>query len=92
MIVVRIELWSAVTGKITELGRAEICNEGVSDTGRIRDYGVRTLKGRDTKALNRRITQRDGKVTNYPAVAIHVWHLVSDALKAMGYDNRGKKP
>lgn len=91
MIVVKVELWSAITGKKLELARMEICNEWTSTNGRTRSYSCRTLKGRSTEQLNKRVTQRAGGVSQYPSLAIHVWHLVSEALKAMKYDNRGKK-
>lgn len=83
MIVVRVELHSAVTGQVTELARMHICNEGGTATKG--DYGVETLRGRDKTALDKRSVQRSGKVTSYPRLSIHVWHLVARALVAMGY-------
>ena len=84
MIVVRVELWSAITGQKTELARMEICND---DTGgqRLRNYIVRTLRGRSTADLDRRTTQRDGRVERHDAPGLHVWNLVAKALVAMGY-------
>lgn len=84
MIVVRVELWSAVTGQKTELARMEICNDETG-TMRRRNYITRTLTGRSTVALDKRVTQREGKVTNWPAEAVHVWNLVGTALAGMGY-------
>lgn len=83
MIVVRVELHSAITGQVTELARMHISNEGGTATKG--DYGVETLRGRDKAALDKRRVQRSGKVTNYPRLSIHVWHLVARALIATGY-------
>ena len=87
MIVVKVELWSAVTGHTTELARMEIANDG--DLSRMNitrgDYEARTLKGRSAEQLNRRTTQRQGFVKNWPRLQLHVWNLVATALKEMGY-------
>jgi hypothetical protein len=91
MIVVRVELWSAVNGRVTELARLAIDNQGVSDNMQRGDYRVRTYRGRDKEALdaamlNNSIT-RQGKVENHKRLALHVWHLVGKALASMGYGN-----
>lgn len=85
MIVVRVELHSAITGKVTEIARAHIFH--LTGTRTLADYGARTLRGRDTAALDRGQVQRRGKVENHPRLALHVWHLVAKALAAMGYGN-----
>lgn len=87
MIVVRVELWSAVTGKVTELARAEICNIGGNTN--YGDYDVRSLRGRSTDDLNKRITQRAGIVARHPRLREHVWNLVAKSLTAMGYGKGG---
>lgn len=83
MIVVRVELHSAIDGRKIELARAHIFNLG--GTATVADYGVRTLRGRTAAALDRGQVQRRGRVDNHPKAAVHVWHLVAKALKAMGY-------
>lgn len=85
MIIVSVQLWSHATGKVTELARMEICHEGANESGRIRDYSCRTLRGRSTADLNNRFTQREGFVHRHPAIAQHVWNLVAKALDSMGY-------
>lgn len=85
MIVIRVELHSAMTGRVTELARMLICNQGVSASGRIRDYSVDVLRGRDKEALDKRSIQRKGNVIGHPSVAVHVWYLVAKALTATGY-------
>lgn len=80
MIVVRVELHSALTRKVTELARMHICNFGGSRT--VGHYEVRTLRGRSAKDLDRHIVQRTGTVMNHPRLDQHVWHLVAKALSA----------
>lgn len=87
MIVVRVELWSAVTGRRTELARMMIDNVGGDHA--LRDYEVRTYRGRSEAALhaamlNDTVTRR-GKVLQHPAPKVHIWYLVGKALAAMGY-------
>lgn len=86
MIIVRVELWSAITGEVTELARMHICNEG-SD-GHLRDYSVVFFRGRSTAALNRRQVQRKGEVRSWPSEELLVWNLVAVALRATGYGRR----
>ena len=90
MIVVRVELWSAITGKVTEIARAEICNVGGS--AEIGDYETRSLRGRSATAFAQRTIQRRGKVTGHRRKALHVWNLVAKALLAMGYGANAAGP
>jgi hypothetical protein len=88
MLIVRIELHSAKTGKITEIARAEIVNDGAGSASH-GNYRAKTVKGagprmslgdiRAAKAL------REAGVTDYPRQHLHVWNLVARLLKAMGY-------
>lgn len=89
MIVVKVELWSAITGQKTELARMSLANVGVTPNGRRGDYHVETYHGRDAKALaeamrERRVT-RSAEVKNHPRLSEHVWNLVAKGLNAMGY-------
>ncbi|WP_407155196.1 hypothetical protein [Bradyrhizobium sp. STM 3557] len=87
MIIIRVELHSAITRKVTELARMRICNiGGTVDRG---DYHVATLRGRSTEQLDRGAVTREGNVRDYPRRAIHVWHLVARALIALGYAGKG---
>lgn len=94
MIVVRVELHSAVTGRVTELARATLCNtgEGSATTGH---YTVASLRGRDRAALDLaqrtdRATRR-GEVRDWPRLRLHVWNLVAEGLGSMGYGRGGRK-
>lgn len=90
MIVVRVELHSAITGEQTELARMVIDNIG--GTQQIRNYRARTLRGRSREALDRAMrlmgagqVQREGRVLGHPSQREHVWNLVQKALSNMGY-------
>lgn len=84
MIIVRVELLSAITGKTTELARMEIVNDGTGNHLR-GNYSARTLIGRSTGHLNRRTTKATTKIDDWPRTQKHVWNLVSVALTRMGY-------
>ncbi|MPT48016.1 MAG: hypothetical protein E2598_06295 [Sphingobium sp.] len=86
MIVIRVELWSAITGEKIEIARMNISNTG--GTENIGNYACETLRGRSTADLNRRIVQRKGRVLSHPRLSQHVWHLVAKALTGMGYGGR----
>jgi hypothetical protein len=91
MIVVSVQLVSAIhPSRSKELARMEICNDGGGDDAR-GSYDVRTLRGRDKDTLDKRIVNRRGRVSDYPRLAIHVWHLVFEALKAVEYHRRPKQ-
>lgn len=83
MIVVRVELHSAITGKITEIARMGIANIG--GTRQRGHYAAETYRGRSAPDLARRVRQRNCAVKDYPRLSIHVWHLVARALVGMGY-------
>jgi hypothetical protein len=89
MIVVKVELWSAVTGQKTELARMEIANKGDHPVHSKGNYTVRTLRGRSTVDLDKGTPHRSAEVSNWPRLALHVWNLVAVALSEMGY-GRGK--
>lgn len=83
MIVIRVELHSAITCKVTEIARMHISNVGGSrQTGH---YFARTYRGRSSEQLSRGDVQRRASVKGYPRLRLHVWHLVARALIAMKY-------
>lgn len=90
MIVVRVELHSAITGEKTELARMLIDNIG--GTAQLGNYRARTLRGRSEDALDHAMVapaQREGKVLGHPRLREHVWNLVAKSLKSMGYGKGG---
>lgn len=84
MIVVRVELWSAITGQKTELARLHIANDGTR-AGARRNYDGQAFVGRDSAALDRGLVSRHGQVRNFPSQRVHVWNLVAAMLRAMHY-------
>lgn len=83
MIVVRVELHSAITHRVTELARMHICNNGGTNT--LGDYICTALRGRSKEALDKRTPQRCAMVTKHQRLTQHVWNLVAKALTAMEY-------
>lgn len=92
MIVITVDLVSAVSDdRSRQLGRMIIANDGTgSET--LRNYSVRTLRGRSKFALSQNIVQRAGKVIAHPAARLHIWHLVSKALQSVGYTGDHRRP
>lgn len=96
MIVVRVELHSAITGEQTELARMVIDNIG--GTTQLGDYRVRTMRGRSSKSLDKAMfanpptATREGRIYKHPRLREHVWNLVAKALSAMNYgESKGMK-
>ena len=94
MIVVTIELRSAVSGEGEVIGTMMLGNEGVRGTKA--DYSVhvgrRSTAARYAKELHpfkpttvelfMKGAMRTGRVTNYPRDSYNVWRLVCRALRA----------
>lgn len=80
MIVVRVELWSARTEKITTLGVMTISNASSNESGTVCDYHGEVMRKPDFK-----------KVTKTSQVLGHrrhdkvIWNLVAKMLRNMGY-------
>lgn len=81
MIVVKIELHSAISGKVSELGRMHISNDGTGSRTR-GNYTIKTLRKKTGSLL------RSAKVNGHPRLSQPVWVLLSKALAALGYDAR----
>lgn len=84
MIVVRVELWSAITGAKTEIARMQIYNDGTGSATRGNYDGV-TFRGRGSVQLNRCVRSHSGRVEGYARQARHIWNLVAIMLRAMEY-------
>ncbi len=91
MIVVKVELWSAITGSVTELARMEIANDGTGTLAQ-RNYIARTLRGRSAEAFRSRTTQRHTALKNWPSEALHIWNLVTAVLRQMSYGQHVREP
>lgn len=86
MIVVRVELWSAITGEKSEIARMHISNVG--GTENLGNYDCQTFRGRSAADLSRLNVQRECQVRSHPRLSQHVWNLVTKALTGMGYGAR----
>ena len=95
MIVVKIELHSAVTRRITEIGRMVIWNTGAGSPSK-GDYKAVVLRKPTGKGLDwddqmydtmRGMSKatRESEVKNYSRLSRPVWDLVTLAVKNMGY-------
>lgn len=80
MLVLKLELHSARTGEITEIGRTIIANVG--GTNEKGDYTCRVSRKR--KQFSNLDTWKEplrtGDVKNYPRLSYNVWRLVIRAL------------
>jgi len=80
MLVLKLELHSAITGEVTEIGRTIIAN-----TGGTREKGNYTCKvARKRNEFSNKDTWKEplrtGDVQNYPRLSYNVWRLVIRAL------------
>ena len=83
MIVVKIELHSARTKKITLLGQAIIDNIGTTPDGKKGDYRIR-VGNKGKLELDQIATGylREGKIHEFPRLSYNVWRLIIRALKS----------
>ena len=84
MLVVKVELHSAITGKVKLLGAAIIHNVGTSHDGKLGTYGVCVAKKPDAHDLRKIMKKplRTGEVLDYPRLSYNVWRLVIRALRS----------
>lgn len=83
MIVVRVELHSAITREVTEIARMHISNIG--GTEQHGDYIGLVYRGRDKKALDQKVVNKSSHVLGYSRLNLHVWNLVARMLNKMEY-------
>jgi hypothetical protein len=84
MIVVRVELHSAITGQVQELARMDIVNDGTGSKQR-GNYRIRSMRGRSAAALDASRVQRECEIRDWPRLSKHVLHLVAAGLVKLGY-------
>jgi len=85
MLVLKLELHSAVTGEIIHLGQMIIANDGTGDrnTG---NYDVKLGKKGNTDLKATYVKpMRSGKVEGHKRLAENVWSLVGKALRAVNF-------
>lgn len=83
MLLVKVELHSALTGRVSEIARMVLWNTGSGTAlrGNYKGHTLRKLKGGFGA-----VKLKGGEVEDYPRKSKHVWHLVSRMLRSMGYD------
>lgn len=88
MIVVTVHLASAIDGRVQQLARMHICNDGSATAAnpRLGDYVGETFVGRDAEALAKGRVAKRGEVRGWRRNDFHVWNLVRRMLDVMGYD------
>jgi hypothetical protein len=85
MLVVKVELHSAIDGSIEELGRMIVANDGTG-TQEFGNYNVKVArKGQSLSAAVWKHPQREGRVEHYARNAYVVWELIGRALKSVGF-------
>lgn len=97
MIVVRVELHSAITNKVTDLGTVVIDNLGTGTKAR-GDYRARAYRKGTIKRflgyvqpaplwqmVRQAKANREGQVADHPRLSVPVWSLVRKSLESMGY-------
>lgn len=87
MLIVKIELHSAITGEITEIGRMRLYNDGTGTRTRS-DYVGEVFRGRNFEVLDKNTVHKRGEVKKWPRLERHVWNLVAVMLKNMGYGEK----
>ena len=85
MIIVKVELHSAITRQVTELARMKIINDGSSKNANFGNYLFQTFKGRSTEQLDKEQEIKHTAVEHWPRQRLHVWNLVCKGLRQMGY-------
>jgi hypothetical protein len=84
VLVIKIELHSAITGAVTEIGRMNLANDG-HGTAELGHYKAQVLRRGNSEPgweENKNKITRTGAVDNYPRQAYNVWRLVLRALKS----------
>lgn len=87
MIVVKVELHSAITGEVSDLGSMVIANDATGTPSRGNYFGKTFRKGAGEwwKHLRWPKPVREGRVEDYPRKALPVWSLVKRMLDDMGF-------
>ena len=86
MIVIKAELHSARNGKISELGRMHICNDGkrTREDHKRGTYNVTLFRKRSDKVL------RSGVIEDWPRFSYSIWKMIIAAIDSV-YPNPKSK-
>ncbi len=95
MIVVKVELWGAQSGRVQELFRMTLANDGTQGDGNKGNYDVRLYRkgmeiihedGRNTIRVGGVL--RQGRVEGFPRKSYHTGRLILRALKSIFPEER----
>ena len=81
MLVVRIELHSANTGRVTEIGKMLIGNDESAVVPGYGNYNVVLCRVGSHATSNKR--RRLGRVEGYPRETANIWDLISRAIASV---------
>lgn len=87
MIVVKLELHSAIDGSVQEIGRMIVANDGTCQNPERGNYDVKVGRKRPDgfSYLNHVVwcdPLREGRVEDYPRLSYNVWRLISRAIRS----------
>jgi hypothetical protein len=95
MLIVKIELHSAIDGRVEEIGRMYIANDGTGTPSKS-DYNVavcrKGITGTPENLGGFEAAARTGRVLDYSRKSYNVWRLVSRALLATFPEEQKTKP
>lgn len=91
MLVLKLELHSAITGEVKEIGRTIIANTGGGSVTK-GDYTIKVARKRDTFTNKDTWKKplRTGDVKNYPRCSYNVWRLVIRSLLSAFPEEKAK--
>jgi hypothetical protein len=87
MLLIRVELHSAITGEVSEIARMRLYNtgEGTRERG---DYVGEVYRGGSFETLDLETIHKSAEVKNWPRLRRHVWNLVAVMLNNLGYGEK----
>lgn len=85
MLVVKVELHSARDGRVEELARMIVYNDGKGTRTRGNYVAAVGRKGQSNADILVGKPHKEARVENYPRLNLHVWNLIARALTACGY-------
>ncbi len=85
MLVITIDLHSAITGKKKNLGTIIIANDGTGSDTKGNYWGRAYRAGMTLSSWHTKRPIRTAEVKGHPRMRFSVWHLVTEMLINLGY-------
>ena len=83
MIVVKVELWDAQSGRVRELFRMTLANDGTLTEGNRGNYDVKLYRRGWAGTRTEAPPLRRGRVVDFPRKSYHTGRLILRALKSV---------